>query len=162
KHTRSAFAVAFGFIARRLRNGETVRETEVQRRILEHFAEHNLVADHPPIVAVGPHSGDPHYGPEPGSDALIRMGDFVLVDLWARLDRPRAVYSDLTWTAFAGQQVPEKYESVFQVVARARDAAIGKVKEAFRTHTPLRGWEVDQAARDVIEQAGMGKYFCHR
>jgi Xaa-Pro aminopeptidase len=162
KHTRSAFDAAFGFIAERVRRDGSVRETEVQRRILDHFAEHRLVTDHPPIVAVGPHSGDPHYAPGPDSDAAIRAGDFVLVDLWAKLDRPRAVYSDLTRTGFVGADVPARYEDVFRVVARGRDAAIARVRDAFAARQPLQGWQVDQAARDVIEQAGYGPAFCHR
>ncbi len=162
KHTRSAYDVAFGFITERARGGGSVRETEVQQRILDHFAAHRLVTDHPPIVAVGPHSGDPHYAPGPGSDAAIREGDFVLIDLWAKLDRPRAVYSDLTWTAFVGREVPACYEEIFQVVRRARDAAIGRVRDAYAAGKPLRGWEVDQAARQVIEAAGHGPAFCHR
>jgi Xaa-Pro aminopeptidase len=121
-----------------------------------------MVTDHPPICAVGPHSGDPHYEPGPKHDAPIRQGDFVLVDLWAKLDRPRAVYSDLTWVAFAGKEVPQRYEEIFQIVAKGRDAAIKKVQDAFRTQTPLQGWEVDQAARAVIDAAGYGDYFCHR
>ncbi|HXG09685.1 MAG TPA: M24 family metallopeptidase [Gemmataceae bacterium] len=162
RHTRSAFDVAFAFIAERVRRDGSVRETEVQRRILDHFAEHRLVTDHPPIVGVGPHSGDPHYAPGVQGDAPIREGDFVLIDLWAKLDRPRAVYSDLTWTCFVGREVPARYQEVFQLVARARDAAIDKVREAFGRGVPLQGWEVDQAARTVIEQAGYGEYFCHR
>jgi Xaa-Pro dipeptidase len=162
KHTRSAFDAAFGFIAERVRRDGSVRETEVQQRILDHFAAHRLVTDHPPIVAAGPHSGDPHYAPGPGSDAPIREGDFVLVDLWAKLDQPRAVYSDLTRTGFVGTEVPARYEEVFRVVARARDAAIARVRDAFAAGQPLQGWQVDQAARDVIEQAGYGEAFCHR
>jgi Xaa-Pro dipeptidase len=172
KHTRSAYDVAFAFIAERVRSAGSVRETEVQQRILDHFAAHGLITDHPPIVGVGPHSGDPHYAPGPGSDSPIREGDFVLIDLWAKLDKPRSVYSDLTWTGFVGTEAPDKYERIFQIVARARDAAINKVRSAFPPpHPPrsgggeegvLRGWEVDQAARDVIEQAGYGAAFCHR
>ncbi len=162
KHTRSAYDVSFAFIAERVRGGGSVRETEVQQRILAHFAAHGLITDHPPIVGVGPHSGDPHYAPGPGSDSPIRQGDFVLIDLWAKLDKPRAVYSDLTWTGFVGTDVPEKYEKIFQIVARARDAAINKVRSAFAGGSMLRGWEVDQAARDVIEQSGYGAAFCHR
>jgi Xaa-Pro aminopeptidase len=157
RHTRSAYNAAFAFIAERVRRGGSVRETEVQQRILDHFAAHHLVTDHPPICAVGLHSGDPHYAPGPASDAAIREGDFVLIDLWAKLDRPRAVYSDLTWTAFAGTEVPNKYERIFQIVARARDAAIALLKKG-----SLQGWQVDAAARAVIEQAGYGQYFCHR
>jgi Xaa-Pro aminopeptidase len=162
RHTRSAYDVAFQFIRERTRNGGSVRETEVQARIMEHFAAHKLVTDHPPIVGAGPHSGDPHYAPGAGSDAAIREGDFVLIDLWAKCDRPRAVYSDLTWTCFVGREVPARYQEIFKIVARARDAAIAKVRDAFAAKRPLQGWAVDQAARDVIEQAGYGQYFCHR
>jgi Xaa-Pro aminopeptidase len=162
RHTRSAFDVAFKFITDAVRRGGSVKESEVVQRILDHFAAHKLVTDHPPICAVGPHSGDPHYSPGPGSDGTIRAGDFVLIDLWAKLDRPRSVYSDLTWTAFVATEVPARYEEIFQVVARARDAAIARVQEAFRAGRPLQGWEVDQAARDVIDRAGYGAYFCHR
>jgi Xaa-Pro aminopeptidase len=154
--------VAFGFIADRVRKQGSVHETEVQQRILEHFKANRLVTDHPPICAVGPHSGDPHYEPRPGPDGVIREGDFVLIDLWAKLDQPRAVYSDLTWTGVVGKEVPARYEDIFRIVAQARDAAIACVQKAFRDRTSLQGWQVDQAARDVIDRAGYGQHFCHR
>jgi Xaa-Pro aminopeptidase len=162
QHTRAAYDVAFGFIADRVRRQGSAHETEVQQCIMDHFQKHHSVADHPPLCAVGPHSGDPHYSPGPGSDGTIKEGDFVLIDLWAKLDRPRSVYSDLTWTGFVGKEVPDRYTKIFEIVARARDAAINKIQEAFRSRTPLQGWQVDQAARAVIEQAGYGKYFFHR
>jgi Xaa-Pro aminopeptidase len=162
RHTRSAFDVAFAFIAERVRQKGEVRETEVQKRVLDYFAEHKLVTDHAPICAVGPHSGDPHYSPESGSDSAIHADDFVLIDLWGKLDRPRSVYSDLTWTGFMGKEVPAKHKKIFDIVARGRDAAIKKVRDSFAQKTPLAGWQVDQAAREVIEQAGYEQYFCHR
>lgn len=164
KHTSSAYDVAFGFIAEQVLKSGSVRETVVQQRIMDHFAANKLITDHPPIVGVNEHSGDPHYAPGPATDTAMKEGDFVLIDLWAKLDRPRSVYSDLTWTGFIGKQVPEKYEKVFQIVAKARDAAISKVKSAFGrdARKPLQGWEVDQACRDVIDAAGYGQYFCHR
>lgn len=162
RHTRSAFDAAFAFIAERVRRQGSVRETEVQQRILDHFKAHNLLTDHPPICAQGPHSSDPHYEPRAGADAEIHEGDFVLIDLWAKLNQPRAVYSDLTWTGFVGKDVPARHEEIFQIVARSRDAAIDCVREAFRARKPLQGWEVDRAARAVIEQAGYGEFFCHR
>jgi Xaa-Pro aminopeptidase len=162
RHTASAYTVAFAFIAERVRQSGSVRETEVQKCILDHFALHRLETDHPPICAVGPHSGDPHYAPGPDSDAPIREGDFVLIDLWAKCLKPRAVYSDLTWTAFVGREVPPRYTEIFRIVAQARDAGIARVRQAFAAGKPLQGWEVDQAAREVIERAGYGQYFCHR
>lgn len=162
KHTRSAYDVAFGFIAQSVQSAKAIRETDVQQVIMDHFAKNKVTCDHPPIVAVGPHSGDPHYGPMSGKDAVIRENDFVLIDLWAKCDRPRAVYSDLTRVAFVGREVPAKIREVFTIVAAARDAGIARVKSAFAAGTPLLGWEVDKATRDVIDKAGYGEYFCHR
>jgi Xaa-Pro dipeptidase len=162
KHTRSAFDSAFAFIADRVRKTGSVRETEVQQHILDHFAKHKLVTDHPPICAVGPHSGDPHYTPGPDSDAPIHEGDFVLIDLWAKLDKPNSVYSDLTRTGFVGKEVPAKYRDVFNIVAAARDAGIARVRDAFAQKQPLQGWQVDDATRAVIDNAGYGAAFCHR
>ena len=162
KHTRAAFDAAFGFIATKVRSRGSVRETEVQQCIMDYFKAHDLVTDHPPIVGVGPHSGDPHYSPEPKTDTAIKAGDFVLVDLWAKLNRPRSVISDLTRVGFVGTEVPEKYEKIFQIVMRARDAAIACVRDAFASGKPLLGWQVDRACRDVIDKAGYGAEFCHR
>jgi Xaa-Pro aminopeptidase len=161
-HTTAAYDVVWQFIGERTRNDGSVRETEVQQCILDHFRRNGLTTDHPPIVGVGPHSGDPHYEPKSGSDGVIKKGDFVLVDLWAKLDRPRAVYSDLTRVAFVGDDVPKKQVDVFNVVAASRDAAIRRVRDAFAKGEQLRGWQVDRAARDVIEKAGYGDYFIHR
>jgi Xaa-Pro aminopeptidase len=162
KHTRSAFDAAFAFIAARVGAGNPPRETEVVRTIVDHFKAHGVVCDHPPICAVGPNSGNPHYEPVEGRDAVVTDGSFVLVDLWAKCDRPRAVYSDLTRVAFVGRDVPARYRDIFDIVARARDAAIAKVRSAFAQGKTLRGWEVDRACRDVIEAAGYGNYFVHR
>lgn len=162
RHTTSAFDRAFGFIARELAAGRRVRESAVQAEILAHFHEHGLVTDHPPIVAVGRHSADPHYATTPTSDVEMAEGDLLLIDLWAKLERPRSVYSDLTRMGYLGKRVPETYQQVFSIVAAARDAAISCVREAYRAGHPLPGWKVDQAARDVIEAAGYGPQFVHR
>jgi Xaa-Pro aminopeptidase len=162
RHTRSAFQRAFRFVVERVRQGRPARESEVISLILEHFRDHGLTTYHPPIVAVGPHSGDPHYETTPATDVPINPGDFLLVDLWARLDRPRAVYSDLTQVAYVGDEVPGRYEEVFRIVAAARDAGIAFVREAFAAGRPIQGWEVDRAVRQVIERHGYGEAFCHR
>lgn len=158
-HTDSAYDRAWRFIANRIRAREAVTERDVQQEIMRHFAEHGMTTYHPPIVAVGPHSGDPHF--ETG-DAPLHAGDFVLIDLWAKLDRPRAVYSDLTRVGYIGEAVPEQFERIFQIVANARDAAIACVQTAFAARSPLQGWQVDEAARAVIEAAGYGAAFVHR
>jgi Xaa-Pro aminopeptidase len=160
--TDAAYGVAWKLIAERTRGGGSVLETEVQQAILDHFAANQLTTYSPPIVAANAHSGDPHFETTRENDAPIRAGDFVLIDLWGKLDRPGAVYSDLTRVGFVGREVPEKYEKIFRIVAAARDAAIALVRQRFSEGAPVRGWEVDQAARDVIDHAGYGQYFIHR
>jgi Xaa-Pro aminopeptidase len=162
KHTDAAYAKAWQFIAARTNAGGSTTETAVQTLIMQHFADNGLTTYHPPIVAVNEHSGDPHFDTSPATDRPIRAGDFVLIDLWAKLDKPRSVYSDLTRVGYVGPTVPEKYERVFKIVAAARDAAIALVQDAFKQNRPLAGWEVDQAARAVIDQAGHGAHFIHR
>lgn len=159
QHTDSAYAVVWKFIADQIRQHGETTEMAVSDVIMAHFAKNGLTTYHPPIVGVNAHSGDPHF--ETGTTP-IRMGDFVLVDLWAKLDKPRAVYSDLTRVGFVGETVPEKYESIFQIVAAARDAAIKLVKDRFASGLTLQGYEVDDACRAVIEKAGYGQYFVHR
>jgi len=159
---RAAYDVAFAFIASEIKAKGKVMETAIQARILKHFADNGMTTYSPPIVGVGPHSGDPHFDTSPATDMPIEKGSFVLIDLWAKMDRPRAVYADYTRTAFIGDTVPEKYAKVFSVVAAARDAGIKCVKDAFAAKRPLRGWEVDNATRDVIEKAGYGEQYPHR
>lgn len=157
--TDAAFGLVWTFIAEQIRSRGSVTEREVQSQILQHFDRQHLVTDHAPIVAVNANAGNPHHET---SDAVIRAGDLVLVDLWAKLDQPRGVYSDMTRMGFVGETVPARFAEVFDIVARARDAGIACVQTAFATGRPLPGWQVDDAVRQVIVDAGYGDFFVHR
>ena len=159
---RAAFDEAWRLIADRLRSGKSIRETEVQDFVMDYYARHGMTTYHPPIVGVNANSGDPHYSPAPGADSEIKVGDFVLLDMWAKMDVSEGVYSDLTKVGFIGETVPEKYKTVFDIVAAARDAGIDCARCAFAEGRELQGWEVDRATRQVIEDAGYGEYFIHR
>ena len=162
QHTDQAFRVAFGFLAERLRRGQPVRESEVQAEILRYFADNHLITDHPPIVAAGRHSADPHYTITPATDAVIVSDQLVLIDLWAKVNHADAVYSDLTRVAWTGDIVPPHVEKIFAIVARARDAVIERVRRAFARGEVICGWQLDDVARQVIGDAGFGQYFLHR
>jgi Xaa-Pro aminopeptidase len=162
RHTTAAYDLVWKFIADALRANQPLRETTVQQFIMDHFAQLGLTTYSPPIIGANAHSGDPHYAPAVGHDAELKEGDFLLVDLWAKMDQPGAVYSDLTRVGFLGVEVPEQYEKIFQIVARARDTAIQTVRDAMSSGRAIMGWEVDRACRRVIEEAGYGEYFCHR
>ncbi len=159
---RQAFDVAFGFIREQIRIHGSTTESAVQRHILDFFDAHGLTTYSPPIVAAGPHSGDPHFETAAATDLPIRPETYLLIDLWAKCRQPRAVYADYTRVAYVGREVPDTVERIFRVVAAARDAGIRAVQEAFATGRVVQGWEIDAIVREVIESAGYGEYFTHR
>ena len=154
-------AAAFKEIGNRVRNGGT-NEHAIQQWFQEAFRRENLTTDDGPIVAVNANSGNPHYEPSATHSAPIKEGDFVLLDVWAKKNRPEAVYYDITWTGFVGNNPSDRQREVFDVVRRGRDAGVEKVKSAIAAGKVLAGWEVDDAARGSIQQAGFGDYFIHR
>ena len=162
KVTDAAYGVAWKFIAEEVEKHGGVEEIAVQQRIMDFFAEQGTTTYSPPIVARNSHSALPHYETGHGEDTRIQRDDFVLIDLWAKLNQPRAVYSDLTRVGYVGTTVPEKFNQFFQIVAAARDAGIACVQEAFASGRELSGGTVDDAVRAVIEKAGYGPYFTHR
>jgi Xaa-Pro dipeptidase len=152
----------FAEITRLVARGARATEVSIQSFVMERIAAHGLVTREPPIVAVDAHSADPHFGPAPGRDAPMGRGSFVLLDLWAKEPAPDSIYADITWTAFAGEGVPDDHARIFAVVARARDAAIEFVRERVAAGAPVNGRDADRAARAVIERAGFGDAFVHR
>ncbi len=145
-----------------LARGRALTEYDVQQFILSRMEARGLVTSSPPIAAVNAHSADPHYGPRPEGSAPIRPGDLVLIDLWAKQPDAGAVYADITWTGYVGSTVPTRHQEVFQTVRRARDAAVSFVQQRVRAGAFPFGWEVDDVCRQVIQDAGYGKYFVHR
>jgi Xaa-Pro dipeptidase len=158
----SVRAAAFELVRERTRNGAALSEYELQRFVRDSFAKAGLVTDHGPIVGVNANASNPHYEPTEAISAPIQRGDFVLLDMWAKLDRPGATYYDITWTGFCGDNPTDEMRNVFAVVTGARDAAIARVTNATTVGQDLRGFEVDDAAREFIKSRGYAAYFTHR
>jgi Xaa-Pro aminopeptidase len=155
-------AEAFAFIGECLRAGRTISEWDVAEFVRRRFEAEQLYTESGPIVAVNEHAADPHYEPQASGSSPIRAGDLVLLDMWAKLKTPGAVYYDITWTGYCGNTVPGEIAHVFEVVRDARDAAIQRVQDAFAQGAILCGYEVDDAARESIRAAGFGDRFVHR
>jgi Xaa-Pro aminopeptidase len=155
-------AAAFQEIGRRVRNGGT-NEFEMQQWMDQAFGCEGLTCENdPPIVAVNANAANPHYGPSAERSAPIREGDLVLLDVWAKQDKPGAVYYDITWMGFVGPRPSARHQEIFSIVRDARDAGVKRVLDTIAAGKKLCGWEVDEATRGVIERAGYGKYFVHR
>jgi Xaa-Pro dipeptidase len=166
-HRRAAAAIAriardaFTVAGKRARGGAPVAEHELQKWILDRFAEGKLFTDHGPIVAAAANAANPHYEPTSASPRLIQRGEILLIDLWAREQAPGAVYADQTWMASLGPP-SDRAQEVWKAVRDARDAAISLVQQRVSAGQPVRGGEVDDAARAVITGRGLGDYFTHR
>lgn len=167
-HDRAAAIVnavkdeAFDLIRSRLRAGQAIDERQVQLYILGRFQETGLDPADPPIVAVNAHSADPHFEVSPDASSPIRRGDWILIDLWARWPGDEHVFSDITWMAFAGDRVPDEHRRAFDAVRAARDAALALAQDCVRNRTPVRGFQLDDAARGVLESAGYAANVVHR
>lgn len=138
-----------------------LRELDLQSFLMRRMERAGLAFNHPPIVAAGPNSGNPHY--DPGfKNSLIRPGEMLLIDIWAKSKKPGSIYADITWTAFTGRIVPSKCLEVFNVVRQARDGAVEFIQRKLGRGEKIVGWEADRECRRVIARKGYGNYFTHR
>ncbi len=151
----------FREIGRRVRSSET-NEYEMVQWFQHEMADAGLVWEHGPNVSVNANSSDSHYEPTAERHSPIRSGDFLLIDIWARLNREASIFYDITWTGVVDRDPTSDERRVFDTVRNARDAAIEKVRQAFAAARPIAGWEADDAARAVIRDAGYAEYFTHR
>jgi len=161
-HVNGIIAAAFARVRDKIRVDAWITEDRLQSWILAQFEAEGIVADDPPTVAVNDHTSDPHFTTRMEHDRFLKRGDFLLIDAWGKRSRPGSVYADYTQVAMIDSSVPDKHAEVFAVVRDARDAAIEAVRRALRAGTPIRGCDVDDAARSVIQARGYGDRFLHR
>jgi Xaa-Pro aminopeptidase len=159
---RQIVDLAFGFMKERILAKQRITEYDVQQFMLAQFTARGLTTNVEPNCSVNANSGNPHYEPTKEVHSELHEGDFVLIDLWAKKNKPGATFNDITWTGFLGTSVPEKYAKIFSVVAGARDAAVDYLKNAFASGAPVRGCDVDDASRNYIASRGYGEFFIHR
>jgi Xaa-Pro aminopeptidase len=152
---------AFARVASALRAGEPIDERAVQVFLLESFERSAMWSEGDPIVGVNAHAADPHYETLAEGSAPIGRGDFLLIDLWAKEKTPEAIYGDITWCGVCAAAPTARHQEIWSIAAAARDAGIALVQERWPARE-IRGFEVDDATRGVIDAAGYGKYFFHR
>lgn len=154
---------AFALIGAELRAGKTLTQYDVQCFIERRFTEEGLTnLGERAMVGTNEHAADPHFEPTPGNARPIRKGDTVLIDLWAKLDQPGAIFYDITWCGFVGKDPPAKYVEIFNAVRDGRNAAVRFVRERYAKQEKVCGWEVDDVCRAVVQKAGYGEFFLHR
>jgi Xaa-Pro aminopeptidase len=171
----AVLAAGWKFIGESVRANSPITEYDVVQFLLAGMAKAGLWTDHGPNCSAGPNSADSHYEPTPETSRTLRTGDFILIDIWAKLASsadpsqpyPTAVWYDITWTGVLGREPSPREQLIFNTVRDARDAAIEAVQRAYapapgQPARPIAGWQADDAARSVIRDAGFGDFFTHR
>ena len=153
---------AFDTVRGALQRGQRLTEYDLQQQMVQWFEDEGLTSDSAPDVALGANAGNPHYLPLREKSAVIVADQVLLLDLWGKVREPGAVFADITWVGFTGTRVADEAARAFDAIVHARDAAIALVEESAMTGRELHGWEVDRAARNVLEQSGYGDAILHR
>jgi Xaa-Pro dipeptidase len=155
---------ALGFVRENVLAGKSITEYDVQQEVWRFFEANNMTSYSKPSVSVNANSANAHYQPTAEQSAIIKRGDVLLVDMWAKRTEADSVYSDITWMAYLGEEVPTRPAEIFNTIAAGRDAALHLVQNEYGKNPdkPLRGCDVDDACRAVVDKAGYGQYFIHR
>ena len=162
KIMRSIVDKTFAYMKDKIVKKERITEYDVQQFMLKNFHDNNLITNEAPNCSVNANSGNPHYEPTKEVHSELHEGDFVLIDLWARKNKPGSTQNDITWVGYLGKEVPEKYTKIFNIVKGARDAAVEFLIKSFAEKKSVRGCDVDDVCRNYIKQHGYGDYFIHR
>jgi Xaa-Pro aminopeptidase len=145
-----------------IRRNKNISELELQIFILEKFKEYDLkMADQPQIVAFGANSAMPHYHPTEKSNRILKRGDVIKIDIWAKVNRKGAPFADITWMGFGGRRPSQKINKIFNIVIAARNKGIKFIKSKLRKKEVPLGKEVDRIVRDYIHQRDYGDKFIH-
>lgn len=153
---------AFAYVHQSLKIGHRLNEWQLQQWLKDRLQARSMRVDHAPTVAVGRHSSDPHYSPAQNNSWQIEQEQVLLIDAWCCQDLPHARYADICRMAFTGAKVPAKPQKALELVSQAQLTAFQYVEGELAGGRQIQGWQVDAAARAIIDDAGLGANFTHR
>lgn len=145
-----------------IKDSKNISEFEVQKFILDQFKKENLVSDKDkPIVAFGPNTSFVHYYPKEESALKLTKNMPILIDIWARVNEKSAPFADITWIGYKGQEVSQKYISIFNAVKLSRDEAILFIKKQLSNNEFPTGQDIDQIVRKTFDKFNWQTHFTH-
>ena len=110
-----------------------------------------------PIVAINENAAKPHAIP---TKKKLKISDLLLLDAGIKYkrycsDRTRTIYIGKNIRVGKKQKFPKEIQKIYDVVLKAQEVAIKAVRVG------IKAKELDKIARDIITEAGYGKYFVH-
>ncbi|MBS0628195.1 MAG: M24 family metallopeptidase, partial [Verrucomicrobia bacterium] len=155
-------ALTWEFLSSKLKSGIYVTEYDVQQFMVDEIVKRGCELEGDPICAVNANSSNPHYSPTKENHTAIQKGDFVQIDLWCKKKDPGSVFADISRVAVADERATDRHQEIFSIVYQAQKKATDVLKEKCAKKELVKGYELDKAAREIIEKAGFGSYFIHR
>ena len=170
-HERSA-AVLYGiietvwdFVRSSYGAGKTLYEGDLRDLMEDEFVRQNMERDHPPQAASGINCTNPHYD-FTGKGKVIREGDIIQLDLWAKERLPGSIYADIAWAGVYGKKAESGAEKVFADLAEIREAVLdflcGSFTERKKSGETLTGAKLDALCRSLLCKKGYGQAIKHR
>lgn len=151
---------ALAYLKAHIEQAKSLNEYQLQQYMNDLIESHGMESGHAPIIGFGPGGGDPHYVPSSEHAKTLAAGDAILMDLWCKVpgDNP---YADITWMAHYGKPT-ENFMKVFETVLASRDAGIALLQNRLSQGQLIKGYEVDDAVRKVLIDAGYETHIKHR
>ena len=155
---------AWDFIKQHFENKKILTEMDVEQFILGEFAKNDIETDHPPIVAFGKNSGNPHYEVTNENNAICKVGDVIQLDIWGKLKNiENSVYADISWVGIYDTKVPNNVQECFNCLISARDSVLTTLNSNNKKlKGKITGSFLDKQVRKILINAGYEKGIKHR
>lgn len=155
---------AWDFIKQHFENKKILTEMDVEQFILREFAKNDIETDHPPIVAFGKNSGNPHYEVTNENNAICKVGDVIQLDIWGKLKNiENSVYADISWVGIYDTKVPNDVQECFNCLISARDSVLTTLNSNNKKlKGKITGSFLDKQVRKILINAGYEKGIKHR
>src|SRR3989344_5798258 len=123
---------------------EGISEYQVMQFILKRFKQEGLKTDRKVvIVAFNASAAHPHYYPTQKKSKKLRRNSLVLIDIWARLNKRKAPFADITWMGWYGDKVPKKIKKLFNLIIEGRSNGVDLIEKKLKNKTMPTGSEID-------------------
>jgi Xaa-Pro dipeptidase len=149
-------------LERALWKGQKISEYHVQQKIVDYFGKEGFFTDHPPIIAFGKNTANPHYSPQPASSAILEPNMPIMIDIFCKQDKPEAIYADITKMGFSSKMPTPEFIEVFQAIEDTQQVAYDLLCLRLKQGLSVKGYELDKVARENLATHNMEKYFRHR
>jgi Xaa-Pro aminopeptidase len=160
-HLYEIIPLAWALVREAYGRGGRLFEGDIQKLMMGEMKKRNLITDHPPIVAAGANSGNPHYDVA-GAGGLVKPDDVIQFDIWAKDAGSAGIYADISWVGVYGSKPRPDIEKAFAELVSAREGAWEYIRQELAAGRRPSGAMVDRKTREILTGLGHEQAIRHR